>query len=70
MILAKRCGVKRIIVEIDSEFIYKEIIGVVKEENLRIYPYVKNIQSRKDRFEGFEYVWISRKTNQTGLQNN
>ena len=41
MKLAKRCGVKRIIVEIDSEFIYKEIIGVVKEENWRIYPYVK-----------------------------
>ena len=33
MILVERCGVKRIIVETDSKIVYKEIIGVVKEEN-------------------------------------
>ena len=65
MILVERCGMKKVIVETDSEIVYKEIKGVADKGNWRIYPYVKDIQGRRNRFEGFECVWSSRKANQT-----
>ena len=48
--------------ETDSEILYREIIGS-KERNWRIYPYVRDIQTRRLKFASFECKWIDRKTN-------
>ena len=42
---------------------YREIEGRKKEGNWRIYPYVQDIQMRKEKFDGFECTWISRNAN-------
>ena len=39
--------------ETDSEILYREIIGS-KERNWRIYPYVRDIQTRRLKFASFE----------------
>ena len=65
MVLVERCGFKRIILKIDSEIMYKEIIGEIMDRNWRIHPFVKDIQVRRLKFKGFDCSWISKKANQT-----
>ena len=58
--LDERSGMKKIVLEIDSEIMYKEIMGRQTQGRRKMYPYVHDIHMRKTSFEGFQCSWVRR----------
>ena len=63
--LAESMGIQKIVLEIDSEIMFKELEKGKGKGNWKIMPYIQNILGKKDCFEGKKFSKIKRSANKT-----
>ena len=63
--LAESMGIQKIVLEIDSEIMFKELEKGKGKGNWKIKPYIQNILGKKDCFEGKKFSKIKRSANKT-----